>query len=240
LIAAAGALTAGMITSQAQVYSQNVVGYVNLPETANLTYAITVPFSIGVSNGANEIFPLVSGNPSVPDGSTFLVWTGNNYTTYFSDSGSSTLFDDYTGTPLTYDPIFKVGQGMYIIPAANTTNTFVGTVAIAAGATNSIPYTANGTFFIASQVPYGGYVTNGTSTGGGMALDANNGLPDGSTMLVWTGNNYTTYFSDSGSGSLWDDYTGTPIAAPPSIAVGQSFFLIPAANFTWTEGLSNQ
>jgi hypothetical protein len=89
-------------------------------------------------------------------------------------------------------------------------------------------------------VPYGGYVTNGSALGGGDALDANNGLPDGSAMLVWTGSGYTTYLSDSGSGSLWDDYTGSPIPVPPSIAVGQSFFLIPAANFTWTVGLSAQ
>jgi hypothetical protein len=89
-------------------------------------------------------------------------------------------------------------------------------------------------------VPYGGYVTNGTSTGGGIALDSNNGLPDGSSLLQWTGNNYIAYLSDSSSPSLWDDANGNPLSVPPSFNVGQGFFVSPASTFTWTEGVSAQ
>jgi hypothetical protein len=89
-------------------------------------------------------------------------------------------------------------------------------------------------------IPYGGAVTNGTSTGGGVALSANNNLPDGSELLIWGGSGFTTYLSDSGSISLWDDGNGNSISAPPSVNVGQGFFIIPSGNFTWTEGLSAQ
>jgi hypothetical protein len=246
LIAAATALAAGIVSSQAQVYSQNVVGYVNTVTPNGGTYLITVPFSIGVSNGANEIYPLISGTPgnnavpSLPDYSQVLIWTGNNYTAYNSDSTSPSLWDDANFANLPGAPVLPVGQGFFLIPSASYTNTFVGTVAVAAGATNNTVYVNGGTYLVASDVPYGGYVTNGTSTGGGLALDINNGLPDYSQILVWTGNNYTAYNSDSGSPSLWDDSNFANLATPPSINVGQGFFLIPSANFTWTVGLSNQ
>jgi hypothetical protein len=89
-------------------------------------------------------------------------------------------------------------------------------------------------------VPYGGAVTNGTSTGGGIALNSANGLPDGSALLIWNGNGFNTYLSDSGSSSFWDDANGNPIATPPSVSVGQGFFIEPAGSFTWTEGVSAQ
>jgi hypothetical protein len=240
LIAAAAALAAGIVSTQAQVYSQNIVGYVNTPTANGGTYAITVPFSVGVSNGVNEIWPLVGGVPSIPDFSTLLIWTGNNYTTYVSDSTSPTLWDDASFAPLSFDPVLPVGEAFFLIPSASTTNTFVGTVAVNVGATNNTTYANGGTYFVAPVVPYGGYVTNGTSTGGGDALSSLNGLPDFSTMLVWTGNNYNTYVSDSSSASLWDDASFAPLPAPPTINVGQGFFLIPSATYTWTVGVSAQ
>jgi hypothetical protein len=241
LVAAAAALAAGVVTSQAQVYSQNIVGYVNtVTPSGSGQYLISVPFAIGVSNGANEIFPLVSpGVPSIPDGSFILVWNGSGFVTYQSDSTSPTLWDDAAGDYLPYSPTLPVGQGFFLEPSAPTTNTFVGTVAVAVGATNSTSF-GTGQYLVAPVVPYGGYVTNGTSTGGGIALDSNNGLPDGSFILTWTGTGYITYQSDSSSPSLWDDAAGDYLSTPPSLNVGQGFFLEPAAPFTWTEGVSAQ
>jgi hypothetical protein len=241
LIAAAAALAAGIVTSQAQVYSQNIVGYVNTPTANGGEFLIAVPFAIGVSNGANEIWPLIGpGNPSIPDGSEVLTWNGSGFVTYLSDSSSPSLWDDGNGTALPGSPTLPVGEGFFLIPSASTTNTFVGTVAVNVGATNSTTYANGGEFLVAPVVPYGGYVTNGTSTGGGVALSALNGLPDGSELLTWTGSGFTTYLSDSSSVSLWDDGNGTALPAPPSVSVGQGFFIIPAATFTWTEGVSAQ
>jgi hypothetical protein len=241
LIAAAGALAAGVITSQAQVYSQNVVGYVNLFTSAATNNLITVPFVIGVSNGANEIWPLVSpGVPSLPDSSELLTWTGSGYITYYSDSTSPTLWDDANGNYLAYSPTLPVGQGFFLQPFANYTNTFVGTVAVGVGATNNTVLTGNYNYLLAPVVPYGGYLTNGTSTGGGIALSSLNGLPDSSELLIWTGSGYNTYYSDSTSPSLWDDANGNYLSVPPSVTVGEGFFLDPFSTFTWTEGLSAQ
>jgi hypothetical protein len=202
-----------------------------------------VPFSIGVSNGANEIWPVaggVGGIPSLPDGSSLLIWNGHGYITYLSDSGSPSSWDDAGGDFLPGAPTLPVGQGFFLIPAASTTNTFVGTVAVNVGATNNTSYLGGNTYFVAPVVPYGGTITNGSSTGGGVALSAANNLPDGSSLLVWNGSGYITYLSDSGSGSLWDDAGGDFLPTAPSVSVGQGFFIIPAANFTWTEGLSAQ
>jgi hypothetical protein len=57
LLMAAATLAAGVISSQAAgVYSQNIVGYVNVASpTAGNSYLLSVPFAIGVSNGANEV-----------------------------------------------------------------------------------------------------------------------------------------------------------------------------------------
>jgi hypothetical protein len=150
------------------------------------------------------------------------------------------LWDDANDNPLPGAPTLPVGEGFFLIPSASTTNTFVGTVAVNVGATNNTTYANGGTYLVSPVVPYGGYVTNGTSTGGGVALSSLNGLPDFSELLVWTGTTYITYNSDSTSPSLWDDANDNALPAPPSVTVGQGFFIIPSGTFTWTEGVSAQ
>jgi hypothetical protein len=245
LLTAAALLAAGIASTQAQpVYSQNIVGYASVATPAlGKNYLITVPFAIGVSNGANEIWPLISpGVPTLPDGSFILVWNGSGYTTYQSDSGSPTLWDDNGGSPLAFSPKLPVGQGFFLSPSANkVTNTFAGTIAVNVGTSNAMTLPNLGkNYLVGCVVPYAGAITNGNTTtkAGGPGLSSLNGLPDGSFLLVWTGSGYTTYQSDSGSPSLWDDNGGSPIAQPPSITVGQGFFLSPSANnFVWKVGL---
>jgi len=94
-----------------------------------------------------------------------------------------------------------------------------------------------GTYLVAPAVPYGGSVTNGNNSTGGANLSSNGGLPDFSTLLIWTGSGYTSFLSDSGSTSLWDDGNGNPIPTAPTISVGQGFFIVPSDNFTWKVGL---
>jgi len=237
LLIAAGALAAGVISSQAQVYSQNIVGYVNNSTPSGGTYAVEVPFKTGVSNGANEVWPLVGGLPTIPDFSEILLWNGSGYVAYFSDSSSSSLWDDASQTAIPNAPLLPVGQGFFLLPSASTTNSFVGTVAINVGTSNNMVLPSGGTYFVAPAVPYGGSITNGTSSGGGPALSSLNGLPDFSELLIWTGASYTAYFSDSSSPSLWDDASQTAIPNAPTITVGQSFFLLPSDNYTWKVGL---
>jgi len=239
LLIAAATLAVGVISSQAGVYSQNVVGYANVATSGGGTYLLTVPFQIGASNGANEIWPLVGGNPTLPDFSELSVWTGTGYINYFSDSSSSSLWDDGNQNPISGAPTLPVGKAFFLIPSAAVTSTFAGTVAVNVGASNSVTLSGGGTFLIAPAVPYAGVITNGSPTtfAGGAGLSSANGLPDFSELSVWTGTGYINYFSDSSSPSLWDDGNQNPINTAPSLSVGQGFFLIPSATFTWKVGL---
>jgi hypothetical protein len=240
LLMALAVTAAGVLASNAQtVYSANIVGYANVPTPNGGTYLITVPFKVGVSNGANEVWPLVSGNPSLPDFSTILIWNGSGYTAYQSDSGSSSLWDDGGGNPIPNAPLLPVGKGFFLIPNGSTTNTFVGTVAVSVGTSNTVFLANGGTYLVSSSVPYAGSITNGNPTtgAGGPGLSSLNNLPDFSTLLIWNGSGYTAYQSDSGSSSLWDDGGGNPIPTAPTINVGQGFFIIPNGDFTWKVGL---
>ena len=245
VLIAAVALAAGILTSSAQTYSQNVVGYANVVTANGGTYLITVPFKEGLTNGANEVWPLVGGLPTIPDYSTLLIWDSGtfNYTTYISDSTSPSLWDDASFTQLAGAPVLPVGQGFFLIPSASTTNLFVGTVAVNIGTSNIMALPNGGTYLVASVVPYAGAITNGNPvTGfGGPGMSSLNGLPDYSTLLIWDPStfNYTTYISDSTSPSLWDDASFTWLSSPPTINVGQGFFIIPSGTWNWMVGLSN-
>lgn len=237
LLIAAAALAAGIISSQAQVYSQNVVGYANVKTPNGGTYLITVPFQVGVSNGANEVWPLVGGQPTIPDFSQVLIWNGAGYNAYYSDSTSPTLWDDtsFNNVPA---PKLPVGQGFFMVPSGDTTNTFVGAIAVNVGSSNSMVLPNGGTYLVASVVPYAGSVTNGnvTTKVGGPGLSSLNGLPDFSQVLIWNGAGYNSYYSDSTSPTLYDDTSFNNVPAP-TVNVGQGFFLIPSDNFTWKVGL---
>jgi len=242
LLIAAAALAAGIMVSKAQVYSQNVVGYANVPAAGSATLALTVPFAVGVSNGANEIWPFTPGNPSIPDGSELLLWNGSGFTIYFSDSGSTSGWDDGNQNPTNAAPLIPVGKGFFLVPAATYTNTFVGAVAVNVGTSNVTTLAGSATVLVSPAVPYGGAVTNGnlTTGAGGPNLwspDGTTALPDGSELLVWNGSGLTIWFSDSGSPSYWDDGNQIATNQPPQISVGQSFFLVPAATFNWKVGL---
>jgi len=244
LLSAVALLAAGIASTQAQpVYSQNVVGYANVPTlSASENYMMSVPFKIGVSNGANEIWPVVGGQPSIPDGSTLLVWdpVGNAFATYISDSGSPSDWDNASYYP-TNAPILQVGQGFFLNPGGATTNVFAGTIPVNVGTSNQMNLaSASENYMIGCVVPYGGNITNGNTTTftGGLGLTYNSGLPDGSTLLIWdpVGNAFATYISDSGSPTFWDNASYYP-TNPPSVTVGQAFYLNPGGAFLWTVGL---
>jgi hypothetical protein len=107
--------------------------------------------------------------------------------------------------------------------------------------TSNVTTLAGGTFMVAPVVPYGGSVTNGNLTtgvgGAGLFNNGSTGIPDGSTVLIWTGGSYVTYISDSGSATYWDMADGSTPTNAPSLKVGQSFFLIPSSSFAWKVGL---
>jgi len=234
LLIAAAALAASVISSEAQVYSQNIVGYANnAAPVAGNNYLIEVPFVIGVSNGANEVF-----GTSLPDFSQVLIWNPNTsiFTLFQSDSGSATGWDDnnFNSVPA---PVLPVGQGFFFVPSAPVTNTFAGAVAVSVGSTNqTVLPVAGDNYLIGSVIPYAGSVTNGSNTGGGLNF---NGIADFTQVLIWspTASTFTLYQTDASSSTGWDDNNFNPVPAP-TLSVGQAFFCVPsAANVKWTQGL---
>jgi hypothetical protein len=232
LLIAAAALAAGVISSQAQVYSQNIVGYANIvTASAGANYLLSVPFKIGVSNGANEVFP------NIPEFSSILIWNvgSSSYASYQTDTGSPTGWTD--GASPVGPPVLPVGQGFFLSPADNNvTNTLAGSIVINVGTSNVMTLPAAGAnYLVGCVVPYAGAVTNGNSMGGGPNL---NNLPEFSSVLIWNPltSAYSSYQTDTGSATGWTD--GASPVAPPSITVGQGFFISPSDNNAkWTTGL---
>jgi hypothetical protein len=238
LLIAIGALAVGAFSSMAQVTSANIVGYANIVTAqANADYLITIPFKVGLSNGANEVF-----GTTLPDQSSILIWTGNDHfvtTTYAPGDYPPNGWEDNNQAQVS-PPILPVGMGFFLIPGGNNvTNTFVGSVAINVGTSNSTVFTAASTpYLIASVVPYAGSVTNGNATGGGPNL---NGLPDQSSVLLWNVDHFDTYVYAPGDypPNGWEDSNQAQIN-PPILTVGQGFYLILGGSplpYTWTTGL---
>ena len=238
LLSAVALFAAGVVSTQAQqVYSKNVVGYANVVTPGGGTYLLAVPFVIGQSNGANEIWP--SG--TLPNFSTILIWDPNilDYYTYLSKNSSPSGWADanLVNTPA---PILPVGQGFFLIPSDDTTNTFSGTILPNVGTTNATLLGGGGTYLVSSAVPYAGPVTNGSATYvGGPNLSGAGGLPNFSTLLIWDPNisDYATYNSKNSSPSGWSDANLANLPVPPSVSVGQAYFLIPSDDFNWQVGL---
>jgi len=230
LLIAAAALAAGIISTQAQVYSQNIVGYANLVLSANYNM-VANQFNVGSSNGASEVFP------SIPD-STFLYrWNGSSYTVNIYDSGGgstppnqSWYMSDYN-TP-TNQPVIPPGQGCFLQLPFSVTNTVVGSVVPNPGATNTANLVA-GYNMVGSIIPAGGSLTNSIFN-----FDA----PDSTFVYAWNGSSFTINIYDTGGGSTppaqsWymSDYN-TPTNAP-SLSVGQGVFFQLPGSWSWKQSL---
>ena len=243
LLIAAATLASSIISSQAGVYSQNIVGYVNYPlTTPSANYFVSIPFTIGASNGANEIF-----GTTLPPGTDIDTWNGNGFTVTIYDNDPNGIGDTVNhwymsddGT-VTNPPVLPVGLGFLIIPSGAVTNTYAGAVAINVGTSNNIVFTqASKNYFVGEAVPYGGSVTNGNNINGGPNLNL---LPPGSDVDIWNGHGFTVYIYDNDPNGIGDTINhwymsddGT-ITNPPSITPGLGFLFIPSGPYTWTTGL---
>jgi hypothetical protein len=254
LLIAAAALAAGVISSQAQpVYSQNIVGYVNLPQTGNLDTFVT-PLDVAGGNSATNIFQNVynAGLGYGPlDGNILLVWNGSTFVTYVFDSLKPTGFGDKTdnnsptasGTAL-QSPILNPGQSVFIDNVAGaTTNTIVGTVHVDFAATGSqvVGSTTNivggNLQFLSSKLPIAGGISSVLNITNAYNPSLGYGPLDGNILYVpnigaggFTG--YTEYVFDSLKSTGFGDKTdnNSPQASgtalpQPIIPVGGGFFM---------------
>jgi hypothetical protein len=136
LLLAAVLSAAGAATSLAQVYSVNVVGYVNVNLTAGFNL-ISNPLKNTAGNQLNNILPLTDA-----DVGTLVYW-------YSAGAFQSST---YLGTAIGWTPnqAINPGTGIFISVSAAKTVTFVGEVP--QGVDSNIPVTA-GLSLISSPVP---------------------------------------------------------------------------------------
>jgi len=256
LLIAAAALAVGVISSQAQVYSQNIVGYYNIPVASHKFQLVANQLLNGsdvnkTNNDVNAIFSGLISDPNGVNNTILYKWNGAGYTivsyftgadadSWFGNSGSVNGFYDATGVMVSLQ--LNQGSGSFLYNAASVglTNTMVGNVVLGTNTVNIIkgyniysiiqPISTN----IASTAAFANFP--GTSDVNG----ANNDV-----LYLWNGNGYqiTQYFTgadadnwfgNSGSVNGFYDPTGVLVNAAPQ--VGQGFFINHIVNSTvpWT------
>jgi hypothetical protein len=211
LLIAAAALAAGVMSSQAQVYSQNIVGYINVPLQPGYNL-VANQLDLDGTGTNNSIYTTVGTN--LPNLTKVLVWTGSGYATtiWSAGTGKWTLNSQLVTNGV------NPGKGFFVqIPGSVATNvTFVGNVITG---TNTYPIAA-GYQIVSPSGPVAG------------TLDTTNGYTPShlDKILVWTGSGYATHIW---SGTAWT-------SGDPQLAVGQAVFLDAVNNTNWTQILNVQ
>jgi hypothetical protein len=227
LLIAAAALVAGIISSNAQTYSANVVGYVSIPLTNAILAAIS-PALDADGSGTNNTVATVVGTSGVPLNTTVYVYTGSGYDTLvYSASGHSPVVTNWNfGVTHTNNYALNPGVGIFIIPGGNFTNVQVGTVL--QGNLNN-PYVAQvggNLSLVSSQDPLSGGLTT--------ALGYKPNLND--TVYLYSGGGYQTYvYATHGHSPVLTNWLFGVAVSEPQINVGQGFWLKPASSGSvWT------
>jgi hypothetical protein len=168
LLLSAAALAAGIVSASAQsnVYSVNIVGYVNKPLAPNQLELVQNP----LDNGTNTLNSTLGGLAS---GSQAYVWNGSGYT--FASKPKAVWSPDLA---------VPTGLGFFVRRSGNVgTNTFVGEVVVDSGKSVTNVLAANVTTLVGSALPVAGTL-NGTNLGLAAA-------PSGSVIYKWNGAGYT-------------------------------------------------
>jgi len=208
LLIAAAALVAGVVSSQAQVYSANIVGYANVPLAAGYTL-VANPLDDG--NG-NQLTNLLAG---LANKSSVLTWNGTTYNTAIG-KGSGVWAGNATLAP---------GTGFFVKVPAATTNTFVGTVGAVGLATGSTVTNAliSGYNLVGSPIAFAGDATTDANINLGATL-ANK-----SSLLDWNSGTQS-YDTAVGKGSgVW--------GSTFPISVGEGFFVKSPGAVNWVQTL---
>jgi len=262
LLIAAAALVAGVISSQAQVYSQNIVGYYNVP-IATHKYALIANQLVNgndankTNNSVSAIFSGLISDGNGVNNTVLYKWNGGGYNiyqwfigadadNYFLASGSVNGFYDPTGTLINSSLNQGAGSFLYNPAAVGLTNTMVGNVVIG---TNTLSVTHGYNIYSLVQP-----ISTNLSSTATFASFPGTSDPNGVTndqLYMWNGNGYNiyqyftgadadAYFLASGSAQGFYDPTGVLVNAAPQ--VGQGFFLNHIANTTvpWTVSFAPQ
>ena len=127
LLLTAALVAAGVASSMAQsnVYSLNIVGYVNIPVVAGKFYLMENPLSDGSSNNVNSVFSSLNANAFNFDGSAVFTFSGG---TYHEDDYNASATNNGSWSPGT--SALSPGVGFWFTSPNNGTITFVGSVTL--------------------------------------------------------------------------------------------------------------
>jgi uncharacterized protein YheU (UPF0270 family) len=222
LLIAAAALAAGVVSSQAQVYSQNIVGYVNQTYTPGAYVQVATPLlNSDATNGVEDLFP------GIQSGDAVLTWSGVSFLTYTFLAPGQWLFPD--GATIGTGPNLPVGTGFFYQDnqGGNETNTFVGTVVLSNSV--AVAFTPGAYKLVGSTPPIGTASLEDTNL--------NLPLQSGDAVLTWSGVSYLTYTFLAPGQWLYPD--GATIGVSPGLTVGQGFFYQnnQGANENWSQNL---
>ena len=229
LLILGAALASSVITSQAQVYSQNIVGYINTTVIGGQYNMLNNPFTIGLTNGGNEVF-----GTQLPDGTQLFQWNGAGFDVSLYDTtiGASTNnWYNGDGSAIAPIPVINPGKGYFLLPPKSFTNIFTGTVVIQTG-TSITNHIVGGLYnMVASYLPVGGSVTNTL---------INFFPPDGTQLFQWSGNSYNVSLYDTTIGANpnnWYNGDGSAIVPIPTVAVGEGYFVLPPSghSYDWVQ-----
>ncbi|MCO5051836.1 MAG: hypothetical protein M9920_05990 [Verrucomicrobiae bacterium] len=187
ILAAAAFIAAGALysTAQSNVYSLNIVGYVNVQLEANKLALVSNPLiPTDGNNDINNTFKLADGSS---DGSQAFVWNTG------TASWVSTEWIDGLG----WTDAINVGLGevAFINPSSNQTITFVGEVATGTTTTTL----GSGLSLVGSKIPVAGPAP-GSSVGN-----------DGDSVFTWSGNSWNSFEYIGGFGWTSDDENGPSV-----------------------------
>ena len=254
LLIAAAALVAGVISSQAQVYSQNIVGYYNVTVPTNGFALIGQQLNLDNTNGISTIFS--SGLVSDPNGiknTEIYLWntSAQQYQTLFyynsadaaSDwSGSAGWYDgggNYYNTPLVPgESAFLYNYGNTV---SNLTVTLVGTVP----QTTNVYTIVQGYNLFSLATPIS---TNLVSELGNFSGTSDPNGINNDEIYLWnaTAQQYQTlfYYNAADASSDWNGpagfYDGGGNYYPVAPSVGSGFFInhVVAGTEYWTNSFS--
>lgn len=216
LLIAAAALAASVISSEAQVYSQNIVGYVNTVVHGGYNL-VNNPLNNSAGNALTNLFPAA-------DTSQVLIWTGSSFNSYTFDTDH--WVDDNTSANADATLVNPGIGAFYVNPSPSNTLTFVGSV-VAAPGTSVTNVVLGGFRLLGSKIPYAGSLTNATSLN----------LPQQDTAQVfkWNTSSYLSYTYDT---DHWVDDNTSANANAVTINVGEGFFFVePNASQNWVQSL---
>jgi len=213
----AAALAAGIATSavaQSNVYSLNVVGYVNVVLPAG--YSVIANPLNAANNSVTNLFASLN-----PAGSAVYTWNGSFFVLNQLDEFGGGWSDNTLQLP--------PGKGFFFqnVSGGPLTNTFVGEV-LQGSLTNTPP---SGYSVLSSKVPQSGFVQD-------LALNAT----PGDAIYMWNGSFFVLIQKDEFDGT-WSQPAGFTIDPNkgPNINIGQGFFYQNiAGTATWVRNFTVQ